>query len=162
MVIGCFTFESGLKITWILVNLHGTFLLTKKLESREKGIKYFCYRGASPTTHYVKLGQKLRRGQWYKHRLIHWSLLSDIWWLLKEPFLLVESDWPRVTQTLDWAEHLAGLVPLFLHWCACQLSHWLKQEFWKSLSFLAHLGWVVEVQQWNLMFEVWLKSLQPF
>ena len=31
--------KSELKITWILVNLHGAFLLTIKLESREKGIK---------------------------------------------------------------------------------------------------------------------------
>ena len=74
-MIGCFTFECGLKMTWILVNLHGAFLLTKKLESREKGIKYFYYRGASPTTHYVKLGQKLRRDQWYKHRLIAFRYL---------------------------------------------------------------------------------------
>ena len=58
-----FYIKSELKITWILVNLHGAFLLTIKLELRENGIKYFYYWGASPTTHYVKLGQKLRRGQ---------------------------------------------------------------------------------------------------
>ena len=73
-----FYIESGLKITWILVNLHGAFLLTIKLESREKGIKHLYYRGVSPTTRYVKLEQKLRRGQWDKHRLIYWSLLSCI------------------------------------------------------------------------------------
>ena len=43
-----FYIESGLKITWILVNLHGAFLLTIKLESREKGIKHLYCRGVSP------------------------------------------------------------------------------------------------------------------
>ena len=61
-----FYIKSGLKITWILVNLHGAFLLTIKLESREKGIKHLYYSGVSPTTHHVKLEQKLRRGQWDK------------------------------------------------------------------------------------------------
>ena len=57
-----FYIESGLKITWILVNLHGAFLLTIKLESREKGIKHLYYRGVSPTTHYVKLEHFRQQG----------------------------------------------------------------------------------------------------
>ena len=87
-MIGCFTFECGPKITWILVNLHGAFLLTKKLESREKGIKYFYYRVLHPPPIMLSLD----RNSGEANGINTGSLLLDIWWLLKEPFLLVESN----------------------------------------------------------------------